>query len=383
MSIYRFQKGMQPRWASFENPKGLKGQGGQENKGAKGHAFERFAAGETKTLMQAEGAGIVQRMWITISDRAPQILRSIRLEMFWDNAETPAVSAPLGDFFCFAHGRMAPFENAFFSSPEGRSFNCCIPMPFRTGARIQVTNESDTDLTHVFYDVNYSLVEEHDETTMYFHTHWRRETTEALCEDFAILPKVSGAGRFLGVNFGLITDPRYGRCWWGEGEVKAYIDGDTKFPTLVGTGAEDYLGAAWCLGPFINRNQGCAVADPDNRAWGFYRFHIPDPIFFAEDCRITVQQIGGARRDKLLLAKEAGAPFHIVSLDKGGDFKRLFEANRPVDPASEEYDENTWFNFYRRDDWFATAYFYLDKPENSLPPLPSANQRAGGLPEAN
>lgn len=156
MNLFEKALGAQTRWSSFENVKAQRAGAALENNGAKGHAFDRLAAGETKTLLDVGGSGIVHRIWMTISDRSPEMLRSLRLDMTWDHASNPAVSVPLGDFFGIGLGRKAPFECALFSDPEGRSFNSFVPMPFRTAARISITNESGKDLSHLFYDINSS-----------------------------------------------------------------------------------------------------------------------------------------------------------------------------------------------------------------------------------
>jgi hypothetical protein len=171
-------------------------------------------------LLDVTGPGIVDWIWITIADRSPRMLRSLRIEMYWDLSGQPAVSAPLGDFFGVALGRTASFENALFSNPEGRSFNCTIPMPFRTGARIVVRNESPDDLRMLFYDVDFRTVPRWGDGTLYFHAYWQRNPATSLGVDHEILPKVVGRGRFLGTNLGVITNPAYQDSWWGEGEVK-------------------------------------------------------------------------------------------------------------------------------------------------------------------
>ncbi|HEX6385421.1 MAG TPA: glycoside hydrolase family 172 protein, partial [Anaerolineae bacterium] len=222
------------RWTSFENPSGTKGHGGRENQGAKGHAFDSLAPGETKVLLDVAGAGLVHRIWLTLRQRTPQVLRALRLEMFWDGAETPAVAVPLGDFFC-AGLALVPFENELFASPEGRSFIATVPMPFRTAARITLTNETDQEIPYLFYDINYSLADTRDEHALFFHAHWRRENPTTLSRDFTVLPRVTGSGRFLGAFFSVITNPLYENTWWGEGEVKVYLDGDDTYPSLVGT----------------------------------------------------------------------------------------------------------------------------------------------------
>src|SRR5262249_27470552 len=115
--LYEYRP-LKPRWISPENPTGASGQGGQENRGAKGHPFDTLPAGKSLVLGEINGAGVIRRMWITINDRSPEMLRALRLEMYWDGASTPAVAAPLGDFFGAALGEIVPFENALFSSPE-------------------------------------------------------------------------------------------------------------------------------------------------------------------------------------------------------------------------------------------------------------------------
>ncbi|KAF0239269.1 MAG: hypothetical protein FD181_249 [Prolixibacteraceae bacterium] len=117
--LFQYQA-LEPRWNSFENPTSGKGTGGMENKGAKGHPYDVLKAGESKVLLDVQGMGIITRMWFTIQDRSPQMLRSLKIEMFWDGAEKPAVSAPFGDFFGNGLGRMVAHENALFANPEGR-----------------------------------------------------------------------------------------------------------------------------------------------------------------------------------------------------------------------------------------------------------------------
>lgn len=134
--LYTMPSGQQSRMSSFENLNGLPGAGGKTNHSAKGNAFEPLEVGQTKTLLQSNGAGIVQRIWLTLRDRAPGSLRALRLRMYWDGAAKPAVDVPLGDFFCTALGQPVAFQSALFSNPEGRSFNCYIPMPYKKGAKL-------------------------------------------------------------------------------------------------------------------------------------------------------------------------------------------------------------------------------------------------------
>jgi hypothetical protein len=376
--LFRFD-GAQPRWASPENPAAARGGGARENRGAKGRPFETLRAGRSLTLLDVSGSGTIRRIWITISDRSPKMLRALQLQMFWDGEGSPAVAVPFGDFFGPGLGRTTAFENALFSSPEGRSFNSVVPMPFRTGARLVLTNESDVDLARVYYDVDYTAGDSHGADVLYFHASWRREREQALGTDFEILPSFQGRGRFLGVNVGVVTDPSYGETWWGEGEVKIYLDGDAAHPTLVGTGTEDYIGTGWGQGVYVHRYQGAPIADKATREWTFYRFHIPDPIFFRSACRVTLQQMGGAPIAEVRQMLASGVALTPVTLDHGDRdrFVKFLERDTPVrldDPALPD----GWVNFYRQDDMSATAYYYLDRP-GGVAALPPVAVRVAGL----
>lgn len=366
-ALYRYRDST-PRWFSFENGGGAKGAGGLENQGAKGHAFDSLPAGASLVLADMQGAGTLRRMWLTIDDRSPAMRRALRLDIYWDGAATPAVSAPLGDFFAMGIGPMVAMDSAMIASAEGRSFVSYIPMPFRRSARVVITNTGTTPLRNIFYDIDFTKEEAQPADALYFHAWWHRDPHTALGQPFEILPRVSGRGRFLGMSVSLVTDSAYGASWWGEGEVKMYLDGDRTAPTLVGSGTEDYLGTGWGQGAFVDRFQGAPVADQASRRWTFYRWHIPDPIYFARDLRVVLPQIGGASRPEFVAMQKAGARLRAVTLDTGGraGFRKLLDTpgDRPIaDPTTPD----GWVNFYRSDDVAATAYFYLDTPERSLP----------------
>jgi hypothetical protein len=380
-SLFRYRDAEQSRWISPENPTGAKGEGAKENRGAKGHAFETIPVGQSHVLADIKGAGTIDRVWMTIEDRSPDALRGLRLEMFWDGAATPAVSVPLGDFFLHGAGEMVPMETALLASPEGRSFVSYIPMPFRKGARVVVTNESAKQVNLIFYDINYRLLPRQPKDALYFHAWWSREQATKLGRDFRILPRTSGRGRFLGASVTVLTNPVYNDTWWGEGEVKIALDGDrTDRPTLVGTGAEDYIGTAWGQGAYINRFQGAPIANwAGGGRWTFYRFHIPDPVWFARDIEVSLQQIGGARKAIVLDLQKKGAPLIPVTIDPGSrvNFQQLLAKDPPV-PLSDPSLPDGHTNFYRSDDVAAVAYFYLDRPGGALPAIaPSAERRIG------
>lgn len=377
--LYKLPKKVTTNWISFENPTGAKGSGGKENKGAKGHANDFLKPGETKVLLDVKGAGVIQRIWMTLDQRSQRALRAMKLEMYWDGETKPAVSVPVGDFFGNGLSRLTPFESALFSNPEGRSFNCIIPMPFKKGARITLTNEGSVQ-QNLFYDINFSRVESHPADVAYFHAFWNRNHQTKLGEDFQILPNITGNGRFLGCNLGIITDSLYARSWWGEGEVKMYIDGDKGLPTLIGTGTEDYIGTAWGQGAFAHLYQGSPVADEAGRQWNFYRYHIPDPVYFNNNIKVVIQQMGGDMTANVKKLVQGGAQLIPVTVAVPQGFIRLLDM--PNAPKIEDAAfPDGWTNFYRLDNYSSTAYFYLDKPASNLPPLAPLAVRQEGLPK--
>ena len=206
--VYLKQEG-RTAWTSFENLSGEKGAGALENKSAKGHAFDRVVAGDSCILLDMKGAGIINRIWMTVSERNPEMLRAIKIKFYWDDASTPAVNVPLGDFFCNGGATMTVFENCYFSNPEGRSMNVSIPMPFRTAARVVFVNESTKDLSHLFYDINLTRLKNWNPDMLYFHCYWNRENPTVLGKDYTVLPEIKGEGRFLGVSFGVYDNPDY------------------------------------------------------------------------------------------------------------------------------------------------------------------------------
>jgi hypothetical protein len=249
-------------------------------------------------------------------------------------------------------------------------------MPFRRGARVVVTNEADSD-TLIYFDVDYRSVRSQPPSALYFHAWWSRDRTTTPGKDFVVLPRIAGHGRFLGASFTVQTDRAYGRTWWGEGEVKIALDGDSPGrATLVGTGTEDYIGTGWGQGAFVNRYSGSPVADEAEGRWAFYRFHLPDPVYFHRDVEVKLQQIGGAPKDVVLDMQRKGVrliPVTIAS-DKG-----VYPLMTRPKPLSDPGLPDGWTNFYRSDDVAAVAYFYLDRPDRVLPPIAPAEARRAAL----
>ena len=372
MNLYDANKVSQPRWASFENPDALPGEGAKTNFGAKGRPARVIGAGETVTLMHAEGSGVVRRIWITVDDRKSASLRSIVLRMYWDGAKKPAVECPIGDFFGFGLAGMTPYQSELFSSPEGRSFNCFIPMPFYESALITFTNENDHGVM-LFYDVDFTLEPLERGRALYFHAWWNRENPTTLGREYTILDKVSGHGRYLGTSVGVMANTElYGTTWFGEGEVKMYMDGDVH-PTLCGTGTEDYIGDAWGQGPYANMTQGCLEGSFETGRFQFYRWHTPDPIYFQKDMRVTIHNMGNGLNKQVRALQEKGVPLLVTNVWLDG----VYDPEKPYMLSDE--DERDGVNFYRQDDYCSVAYFYLDRPESSLRPLPDQAVRTAGM----
>jgi hypothetical protein len=380
-SLYTYNPDIETRWSSGENLNGAKGAGGKENNGAKGHPQDIINAKATHTLLDIQGQGIINRMWFTINDRSLPMLRSLKIEMFWDNEKKPAVSVPIADFFGLGQG-MVKFENEFFASPEGRSFNCFIPMPFRTAAKITITNDSDKKLNNIFFDVDYSLLKTWNNDYMYFHAFWSRDSATTPGKDFELLPHIGGKGRILGTHVVVNANPLYRKSWWGEGEVKMYLDNDGDLPTLIGTGTEDYIGTAWGQGAFANRYTGCLTANDTLDKWSFYRYHVPDPVFFSSGIKVTLQQIGGNMKSVVQEMQEQKVPLIPVTVDdmaKSGKQIFLYEKDKITNLKERSDLPENWTNFYRSDDVAAATFFYLNAPSSGLPSLPPVNYRIAKL----
>jgi hypothetical protein len=350
------------RWISFENISGAKGQGGQENDGRKGAPNRVIKAGELVRIAEIQGPGVIRRIWLTVRGE-PQILRGMVVRIYWDGQKTPSVEAPLQDFFGIPFARQVRFESALFSNPEGRSFNCFIPMPFRGKAVVEVENQSPIDCNSLFFDINYTTGDKLPEDLPYFHAYWHRQNPTVPKQDFEILPHVTGRGRFLGCNVGIRALGDYRTAWFGEGELKIFLDGDSEFATLVGTGTEDMVGSAWGLGHFDHLYQGCLLDQNRHGVWGLYRYHIPDPVYFHNDIRVTLQQMSGASADQ------------IKKNIKEENYPEMVKGHNRFDPEIHE----GWQNFESPQDVCATAYWYQTLPSPDWGPLQSYKIRMQDL----
>lgn len=292
----------QTRSISAENPDGSKGGGAraEPDAGNPGSALGRgwkvrsqitLEAGATIDLARIEGPGVIQHIWLTVD---PKAYRDVVIRFYWDGEETPSVECPLGDFFCNGHGLRYDVNSLLVCvNPDG-GFNCYWPMPFRKSARITLENQRWEPIHGFYYQITYAL-EPVPEDAAYFHAQWRRTgATSRLAPEHVILDGVRGRGHYVG-TFCAWTQLSNG--WWGEGEMKWFIDGDTEFPTICGTGTEDYFGGAWCFAdrtystPFLGYPLRRAVAGEVPRH-ALYRWHMLDPIRFQQDLKVTIQALG-------------------------------------------------------------------------------------------
>lgn len=290
---------LESRAVSFENPTGARGAGGAAADGRKGAPSRVFQPGERVVLADLEGPGVVRHLWFAVLPAPPERLRALRLEIFYDGRSEPSVSVPLLDFFCLAHGRLAPVTSALVSVHEGRGLNSTIPMPFAGALRLELENASP-EPTIVYFQADYTLERNATEGRGLLHAAFRRENPTTLGADSVIAEGLHGPGRYLGCTIGIrVLDEG---IWYGEGEVKIYLDGDRSLPTICGTGLEDYVGSAWGMRAHCAPYGGCPLDVRAPEATGnlsqpdfvsMYRWHVADPVMFETDLRVTLQQLGG------------------------------------------------------------------------------------------
>ena len=342
---------MQPRTVSFENPTGAAGSAGATHGGRKGRPSRTVDAGERVVLADIDGPGRIGHLWLTLPPMAPEHLRAFTLEVFYDGLDLPSISVPLPDFFGVGLGRALPYTSALQAVQEGRGFNSWIPMPFRRHVRIEVTNGSPRR-AEFYYQVDLAFGPV-DESEGVLHASFRRENPTTMRRDFVIADGFSGPGRFLGCNVGVrvFHEPAW-FSWYGEGEVKMFLDDDTDLPTWCGTGLEDYVGTAWGMGAHQTPLQGVQLLVTDEAAdrpmpdmAAFYRWHLPDPVIFRDSLRVTIQQIGA------------------VILPPGSDaIKEEIDALGIVAGAGWRHLGKPWGEWFsvceRVDDYCATAYVY-------------------------
>ena len=254
-------------------------------------------AGETFTMADIKGQGAIKHIWVTDASTLP---RSLILRGYWDGSEIPSIEVPLCDFFaCPDYLDYRQLSSLAVCVNPGRGFNCYWEMPFKTGFRFTLENLDVRDIT-VYYQIDYILTELPPDTA-YFHAQFRRTNPLPYKEVYTILDGVKGKGTYVGtyMYWGVNNNG-----WWGEGEIKFYLDGDKEFPTICGTGTEDYFCGAYNFDAHGKYNEFCTpysglakVSRTDNlyrcqQRFSLYRWHITDPIYFDEDIKVTIQALG-------------------------------------------------------------------------------------------
>jgi hypothetical protein len=313
--------GIPTRQTSAENPTGAKGAGARWDpnpsdpdlpysgpavalgRSWKVRPYVPLAAGETLVLADVDGPGVIRHLFLTTDAPA---LRPLILRAWWDDEPTPSVEVPFGDFFGIGHDGV---EYTYSSHPvtvaPARGCSSAWPMPFGTHARLTLTNEGETDARVVAYRVAWRQ-ETVGPDTGRFHAQWRGTRTSPGSPEHTILDAV-GRGAYVGTSLALTARSP---GWWGEGEVKFFLDDDGEFPTIVDNGTEDYFGGAWGFGrdlelpgssgpgvetAYQSAFAGCPlITAPEGgiRRISAYRWHIPDPIGFERNIRVTVQALG-------------------------------------------------------------------------------------------
>ena len=288
------------RSISAENPNGAVAGGAREvpdpgnpgdmlGKGWKIRPCITLPPNSNTVLANIEGPGTIRHIWITVD---PKAYRDTILRMYWDDEPTPSVEVPLGDFFCNGFALRTNINSIPIAVNPSGGFNSYWPMPFRKSARIEIESQRNDNIDGFFYQVTYEL-DEVPADAAYFHAQWRKGVTPIDNPDHVILDGIKGKGHYVGTY---LAWTQLSNGWWGEGEIKFYMDGDTEYPTICGTGTEDYFGGAWGFGdtystaflgyPMWRRVEG------EVPKHGLYRWHILDPVRFENDLRVTMQALG-------------------------------------------------------------------------------------------
>jgi hypothetical protein len=291
-------------------------------------------SGEAITLADIEGSGAIQHIWMTPTGH----FRFSIIRIYWDDEEQPSVECPVGDFFACGWGEYAQVSSMAICVNPGSAFNCYWEMPFKKRCRITMENMADEKM-RVYYQIDYTLTEVPDDVA-YFHAQFRRVNPLPYKDIYTILDGVEGHGQFVGTYMAWGSN---NNGWWGEGEIKFYIDGDGEFPTICGTGTEDYFCGSYNFdvkGEYVEFTTPYAglpqVIRPDGlyksqQRFGMYRWHVTDPVRFEEDLRITIQALGWRQR---------------LGWTQGGPYLPL------------------------QDDIASVAYWYQTLPATPFPPLP-------------
>lgn len=314
-NIYRLSDA-KSRSISPENFTGAKGGGGMSTKGTGENASRELGQGwkvspsvvikahTTFTVAEINGPGSIQHIWMTPTG----VWRNSILRFYWDGETSPSVEVPVGDFFCMGWNQYSPLQSLAVCVNPGSAFNCYWPMPFRKKCKITMENIDDKDMV-LFYSVDYIETKIPDDAA-YFHAQFRRVNPVPYKSIYTLVDNIKGRGQYVGTYMAIGV---HNNGWWGEGEIKFYMDGDTKFPTINGTGTEDYFGGSYDFDTQTKNAAGvseshyteftspysglCQVLRGDghynvSQRFGLYRWHLTDPIRFEKNLKVTIQDLG-------------------------------------------------------------------------------------------
>jgi hypothetical protein len=283
--------------------------------GWKVNPYVRIRPGETFTMAEITGPGAIQHIWMTPTGN----WRFSIIRFYWDDEKEPSIECPVGDFFCMGWGSFAQLSSMAVCVNPGSAFNCYWVMPFRKKCKITMENINDTDPMTLFYQVDYTLTDVPSDAA-YLHAQFRRANPD-VTSDYTIVDGIKGKGQYVGVYlaWGVHNDG-----WWGEGEIKFFIDGDTKFPTICGTGTEDYFCGSYDFDTRKRNDAGVEVVNYTEfctpysglpqvirgdghynvmQRFGLYRWHIMDPVRFDKDIKVTIQDLGWHKGGRYLPQK--------------------------------------------------------------------------------
>jgi hypothetical protein len=338
------------RSISAENPTGAPGMGGRATEGISQDAARDLGTGwkvspavyvgpgDVFEVAAIEGPGNITHIWMTVHRSA---WRTLLLRMYWDGDDQAAVEVPLGDFFAQANGEFAQVNSVPIAANPLGGLNSYWPMPFQSGARITVENLA-TDKVTLFYQVTYEVGGD-VANLAYFHAQWRRSNPVRYLSTHSLLEGIEGHGQYVGTFLAWGTNTS---GWWGEGEIKFYLDADDEHPTICGTGTEDYFGGAWGFfnaestgydtysTPYLGMPQ---VVKPDGfmnsqTRFSLYRWHVADPIHFDERIsKVDIQALGWRAGGRYLPLQDDISSIAVFYLDRP-------HANRPAAPSADELE---------------------------------------------
>ena len=314
-NLYRLSDA-KTRSISPENFNGEKGKGGMATTGTGSNASRDLGQGwkvspsvvikakTTFTVAEIDGSGSIQHIWMTPTGN----WRFSIFRIYWDDEKQPSVEAPVGDFFCMGWGKYSPLQSLAVAVNPGSAFNCYWPMPFRKKCRITMENIGSDDMV-LYYQVDYTLTQVPDDAA-YFHAQFRRVNPLPNKTDYVLVDGIKGKGQYVGtyIAYGV-----HNNGWWGEGEIKFFMDDDSQYPTICGTGTEDYFCGSYDFDTRKKNEAGVEITDytefcspytgmpqvirgdghyGSQQRFGLYRWHIADPIRFEKNLKVTIQALG-------------------------------------------------------------------------------------------